>query len=76
MPATSDTLARIHDALSDDADIAALGHEFISLYLEYRYEYGKSSAVAEAAAIQEVIEGIRATVDLREQGYVKQGRVQ
>jgi hypothetical protein len=71
MPATTDALARIHDALPDDAEIAALGHEFISLYLEYGTLYGYGSGRAEAAAIKEVIEGIRATVDLRAEGYIK-----
>lgn len=70
MPATTDTLARIHDALPDDADIAALGHEFISMYLEYVTLHGYGDG-AEAAAIREVIEGIRATVDLRAEGYIK-----
>lgn len=71
MPATSDTLARIHDALPDDADLTALGHEFIGMYIEYRdaHEYTRESA--ERAAIKEVIEGIRATVDLRAEGLIK-----
>ena len=71
MPATSDALARIHDALPDDADIAALGHEFISMFLEYLEGYEYDGEEAEAAAIREVIEGIRATVDLRAEGYIK-----
>ena len=71
MPATTDALARIHDALPDDADIAALGHEFIGMYLEYRYVHGYTRESAERAAIKEVIEGIRATVDLRAEGVIR-----
>ncbi len=71
MPATSDTLARIHDALPDDADIAALGHEFIGMYEEYFLVHGYTEERAEAAAIKEVIEGIRATVDLRALGCIR-----
>ena len=71
MPATTDALARIHDALPDDADIAALGHEFIGMYEEYVLMHGYTEERAEAAAIAEVIAGIRATVDLRAEGYIK-----
>ena len=71
MMATTDALARIHDALPDDAEIAALGHEFISMYIEYIEQHGYTPEMARGAAIKEVIAGIRAAVDLRAEGYIK-----
>ena len=67
---TTDALARMHDAVAEDADLAALGHEFIGLFLEYQERHGYTPETARAAAIRDVIAGIRATPDLRADGYL------